>query len=65
FVALATASRRKFRRGSVTYFIYAPSLGLFPPRLLVAKSRYERLREVKKKNTSPECFAFKFKIKFN
>ena len=37
FVALATASRRKFRRSSVIYYMYAPSLGSFPPRLLVVK----------------------------
>ena len=34
---IATASRSKFRRSSVTYYMYAPSLDSFPPRLLVAK----------------------------
>ena len=35
---VATASRKKFRRSSVTYYLYAPSLGSFPPRPpLVAK----------------------------
>ena len=36
-LSVATASRSKFRRSSVTYYMYAPSLGSFPPRLLVAK----------------------------
>ena len=46
------------------YYLYAPSLGSFSPRLFVAKSRYERLREVKRKNTSPYRFALKFEVKY-
>ena len=40
--------------GAMSETAAAPS---FPPRLLVAKSRYERLREVKRKNTSPFYFS--------